>query len=83
MSNNSPIHLPRIYPVSLYTHIPPQTPLEAQEARPSLTGAHRACEKPRLLTLKALGFSWACIASRLDTTPQAARAAWHEAKDAA
>ena len=37
----------------------------------------------RLLTLKALGFSWACIANRLNTTPQAARAAWHEAKDAA
>ena len=37
----------------------------------------------RLLTLKALGFSWACIASRLDMTPAQARAAWHKAKDAA
>jgi hypothetical protein len=59
MSDNSPIHLPcisltspifnsihlpRISPASLYTHLPPHTPLEAQEARPSLTGAHRASE---------------------------------------
>lgn len=76
------LHLPRISPASLYTHLPPHTPLEAQEARPSLTGAHRASEI-RLLTLKALGFSWPCIAERLGMTRQAARAAWQAAQERA
>lgn len=39
--------------------------------------------KLRLMILKSMGFSWACIAHQLNTTPQAAKEAWHKAKDAA